>query len=315
MKKAFLRKIAIVLLPALLLCLSACGREAVYREISLGAGLPDWQFAEERYAAALADDAENPGLVGNYQTGRESDADVLLYRFAKEPGMTLESVGQELAAEYNVFCNMTTFADCPAANVTYCEAAGDEDYLVRAYILEGRDEFVKVCFRHHTQKLPLGESDFALSMPAGSTVLPERAGVFPFETVYSFEDEALPTVMVRQFAKDYFTAESFDALLCPGTSAAQYARYAENGWTQQEIIDIYDENFSLLKGELIHRNGFDAAFIGYIDEGIFYVRAFLDCGDDYIVLCAENDANIFQHVVNALIDTIDTIDTIDMPTR
>ena len=53
------------------------------------------------------------------------------------------------------------------------------------------------------------------------------------------------------------------------------------------------------------RNDLNLAFIGYIDEGIFKTRAFIDDGSDYVLLSAEAEASKFQHLTNALIDAIE----------
>jgi len=45
--------------------------------------------------------------------------------------------------------------------------------------------------------------------------------------------------------------------------------------------------------------------MGYTDDGFFKTRAVIDNGSDYIMLCAEAEASVFQHVTNALIDSIE----------
>lgn len=304
MTKIMKKTLCVWMAMAILFTLAACGKAPTCQEFALGDGLPAWQFSEPRRAAKLPKDAEAQGLEAIYTADQENASDIYVYRCEKPAGVTLEEMGQELAARYKVFCSMTTLYDCPTANVTYYDTEGDAHYIVRSYLFEGENAFVKVCIKHETQQIPLGISDLSLRMMSNYTEIGEEDSPFPCEQVYLFDDTDLPTVRVRQFAKDYFTAETYDAHKLPGTDRQQYAAYAADGWTLEEIIQLYQENYDLIKGELIHRNGFDAAFIGYIDDGNLCARAYIDYGEDYIGLCADDEASTFQHVVNPLIDTI-----------
>lgn len=297
------RTAAFILAIISILCLASCGKSTGYTEVSLGDDLPVWEFTDTLYAEKLPGDAEETGLVGVYKTDKADKADIYIYRYDKD-GLSLEEFGGQQAGEHKVFCNMTSFKDVPCANVTYYDTAYGDGCIVRSYIFEDGDEFVKLCSAHKTNAISLAGSDYTIRMISGYTEAENTDSVFPYEEVYTYEDEYLPTVRVRRFAKDCFTPDTYDAALMPGTGREQYEAYAADGWTLEEAVSLYDDNYELLKGELINRNGFDVGFIGYIDKGIFYVRALIDCGDEYIMLCAENDAVIFQHVVNALIDTI-----------
>lgn len=293
--------IAVVIISALLLV--ACGGSNAVDEIALGDGLPTFESPEKLYLTALPDDADE-GLEAVYTTENEDVPDVWVYSFGKAEGQTLESFGQDWAAQYKVFCNMISYDDCPCANVTYYRNVDGEDRIIRSYIFESDECFRVICFLYKTEVTELGDSGKLVSLMSGfreDTVYDE---VFPYEREYEYEDEYLPLIRVREFEKDYFTADSYDAKLMPDTTREEYSAWAQDGWTLEEAIEFYDDNYELLKGEIIQRNGLDAAFIGYIDGGVFYVRAVIDCGDEYVMLCAENDASLFQHVVNALIDTI-----------
>lgn len=294
-----------ILIILAMLSFAACGSNNGCTEVSLGENLPTWGFADTLYPAELPADASETGLTDIYKSDRQDIADAYIYHYPKEEGITLEAFGQQQAADRKVFCNMTAYGDVPAANVTYYETAYGADNIVRSYIFEAEDEFVKVCSVHKTERIALGESDYTVAMPGGYTETENAESIFPYEKVYTYEDEFLPTVRVRQFAKDYFTEALFDADRMEGMSGEVYEACADQGWTLAEFVDLYGDRYKLLKGETFNRNGLDVGFVGYIDEGVFYVRALIDCGDDYIMLCAENDAAIFQHVVNALIDTVE----------
>ena len=293
--------VALALAVAVLLCTVACGSKT-YQEIPLGDGLPTWQLAQTYTAAKLPADAKAQDLTAIYTA--DDAANIYVYRYEKQDGATLENMGQELAATYKVFCNMVEVDGCPGANVTYYEAMGDAHYIVRSYLFEGTEEFVKLCFLHKTEQISLAESDLQIHLMSGYTKAENLDRLPPHETEYTYADEYLPTVRIWQRSKLDLLPELYDAGLSGKVTDEQYAAYAKDGWTLEEIVSLYDGAYDLLKGELIQRNGFDVGFIGYIDAGVFYVRAFIDYGEDYIVLCAENDAAKFQHVVNALIDTI-----------
>lgn len=296
--------LSVMLLAVLLL--TACGNSDsnTVDEIALGDGLPTFELQDGPYkiVPTYSDDDVQETL---YTAQNTDAADVCVYSYGKADGQTLESFGQDWAAEYNVFCNMTSYDGYDCANVTYYKEIDGEDYIIRSYIFESEDEFKIICFLYKTEITELGESGKVISLINGYSAEDAADSVFPDETDYEYEDEYLPTIRIREFAKDYFTADTFNEKLMPDTTREEYSAWAEDGWTLEEAIEFYDDNYELLKGELIQRNGLDVAFIGYIDEGVFYVRAVIDCGDEYIMLCAENDAAIFQHVVNALIDTID----------
>lgn len=303
--------IAVLLILAAAACLTSCGKKHV-DEFSIGEGLPTWYLSKEYYAAELPDDAAEQDLYAIYKTDEADDPDVYVYRYEKQ-GKTLEDMGNELAGKYKVFCNMINYKNCPiaedddtpVANVTYYDTMGEEHYIVRTYIFEGSDEFVKLCLMNKTSPVQLGKTEYNLQMINGFESAEETDSAFPYEEVYKYDNHPyLPTVRIRQLPKDCFTENDYSAEALPETAKAEFAQFAADGWSMDEIIAVYKENFDLLKGEVIHRNGFDTAFIGFIEDGIFYVRAFLDLGDDYVIICAEGDAFRFQHVVNALIDTI-----------
>ena len=296
----------LVLLAVLImasLALSACGKTEPVSEVSLGDGLPTFEVAEENYKTVYPTDYDDPGLEIAYTTENNAVPDVWLYSFEKAEGQTLESFGNDIAARYKVFCNMISYEDVPCANITYYRNVGDTDCIIRSYVFEAEAEFKAICLLYKTTEAQLAETNKTIDLMSCYSEK-ETDSIFPYEKVYEYADDYLPTIRVREFGKDYFSAETYDASLMPNTTEEEYSSWAEDGWTLEEAIEFYDDNYELLKGEIIQRNGLDAAFIGYIDEGVFYVRAVIDCGDEYVMLCAENDAALFQHVVNALIDTI-----------
>ena len=296
--------IAIAIISALLLVACASGASNAVDEIALGDGLPTFELSKALTKAAVPNDADE-GLQAVYTNVDADVPDVWVYSFGKADGQTLESFGQDWAAEHKVFCNMISYDDCPCANVTYYRNVDDEDRIIRSYIFESDESFRVICFLYKTEETGLGESGKLVSLMSGFREDTVYDGVFPYEREYKYEDEYLPMIRVREFGKNYFTADTYNSELMPDTTQEEYSAWAQNGWTLEEAIEFYADNYELLKGEIIERNGLDAAFIGYIDGDVFYVRALIDCGDEYVMLCAENDAALFQHVVNALIDTID----------
>lgn len=134
MKKSKKCFYAAVLLT-IVFCLSSCSKPASVTEIPLGDDLPVWMLDEVHTVAELPDNAEEQGLIGIYTTDTDQ-ADVYVYSFSREDGVSLEEFGQQQAAERNVFCNMLTDRDVPVAVLNYHESMEDEHYIVQAYIYE-----------------------------------------------------------------------------------------------------------------------------------------------------------------------------------
>lgn len=287
----FFKKFLPLLLFALLVSLlTACGEKTV-REIDLGEGLPAWTL-EEEYREEKAPE----GYAKHFSPARDEAADIYLLSLPKGEGETLESRGQALAAEHQVFCNMISVEETPTDNISYADVEGGEPSIVRSYLFEGDKDFTELRFVYETEETAFGKDGMTISMIEGFREEEDPESIYENETVYTFEDPYLPFMRVRAFDKDSFVAE--------GASPEDFDLWAEDGWTLEEIIACYDAEYDLKKGEIIHRNGLDAAFVGYIEDGVFYVRAAIDCGGHYLMLCTENDVPHFQHVANALIDTI-----------
>lgn len=299
-KKIF--RAALLLIFAL--CLSACGKTTSVTEISLGEGLPVWMLDGEYTAAKLPDHAEEAGLIGVYTTD-SNRADVYVYSFPMEDGLSLEEFGQQQAARRNVFCNMLTDRDVPAAVLNYHEFREGEHYIVQAYIYEAGANFIEVSTMFKTELVPFACGDLSIRMIREYDAQEQNDSPLLFDTVYLTENDRLPMLQIRQFSKNDFPADVIEPDLIHAVSDGQFAALAEGGWTQEEILSLYEASYDLLRGEVMVRNDLTLAFIGYIDEGIFKTRAVIDDGTDYVMLSAEAEAARFQHITNALIDAIE----------
>lgn len=296
--------ICIFVAVAAAFCLGACGHaeQDAVDEIVLEDGLPEWELEIPYTVGTLPEDAASQGLTGIYTT--ESDyADIYVYEYPKD-GKTLETFGEEQAAAHKVFCNPMKEDGCAAAVLNYYEKIDGESYFIQAHIYEGASRFIEVRSLFKTWEMPIGASDLSFRLIREYTEETAIGSAFPYEAVYVTENDNLPELRVRQFAKDDFPAESYDAAALTNTTAEQYAVYAADGWTLEEWIALYDDRFDLIKGEVMERNGLQTAFIAYVDDGIFKTRAIIDDGAGYIMLCAEAEADEFQHITNALIDSV-----------
>ena len=287
-----------------LFCLSGCGSSASVTEISLGDDLPVWMLDGEHSVEALPDNAEEEGLIGVYTTDTDK-ADVYVYSFPKEDGISLEDFGQQKAAERSIFCNMMTDRGTPAAVLNYYDSIGDEHYIVQAYIYESEKAFVEVCTMFKTEVVSAGTDDLSVRLIREYEGQPQSDSPLEFDTVYATENDRLPQLRIRKLSGNDFPADVVEPDLLTAVSDEEYAALAADGWTPDEIVSLYDECYDLLKGEVMCRNDLDLAFVGFVDEGIFKTRAVIVDGDDYLMLSAEAEASKFQHVTNALIDAID----------
>ena len=299
MKKPVLAAVLLIVF----LCMSACQDKSVTM-IPLGDGLPIWMLDESHTAADLPDHADEQGLFGIYTTDT-GYSDVYVYSFPKDAGVSLEKFGQQLAAERHIFCNMMTDRGTPAAVLNYHDCVDGEHYIVQAYIYETDENFVEVCTMFKTESVSLGSSDLSIHMIRAYDAQKQADSPLLSDTIYSTGNERLPQLRIRQFRKDDFPAGTIEPKLLRAVSDERCAALAGDGWTLEEFVSLYDESFDLLKGEVTCRNDLNHAFIGYIDEGIFHTRAFIDDGDDYILISAEAEASKFQHITNALIDAVE----------
>lgn len=289
-------------------CLIGCAGAGAATEIPLGDDLPVWVLDEVHTVASLPDNAGEQCLIGIYATDTDR-ADVYVYRFPREDGVSLEEYGQRRAAERNVYCNMLTDRGVPVAVLNYHECAEGEHYIVQAYIYEADSDFVEVCTLFKTEAVPFGAGDLSIRMIREYDAQAQNGSPLVFDTVYLTENDRLPLLRIRQFPKNDFPANVIEPDLLPAVSEERYADLAEDGWTAEEIISLYGERYDLLRGEVLFRNDLTLAFIGYIDDGIFKTRAVVDDGTEYVMLCAEAEASRFQHVTNALIDAIKKTDS------
>ena len=266
--------IILVLLSALLL--PSCSMGKTCDKIKLGSDMPVWVLEGSVTKSSLPEDAASRHLTKVYKT--DSDLpNVYVYTYPKD-SMSLEEIGNTQASEYNVFCNMITDHDKPCANFIHRYDEGNEVYIAQNFMYEASNSFVKITFLHKTEETAIGDSGAEIRMMKEYSEEEIAVDFASFAHAYETESTLLPSIGISEFAK--------------------------NNLTLEDHIDMYDEKYDLIKGEIIHRNDIDAAFIGYINDGIFSVRAIIDNGNDFIMLTADDTAERFQHVVNALIDTM-----------
>ncbi len=286
------------------LCLYGCGRTASVTEIPLSENLPVWMLNEVHTVEELPENAEERGLIGIY-TSDTDKADVYVYSFPREDGVSLEEFGRQQATERNIFCNMLTDRDVPVAVLNYYDSVEDEHYIVQAYIYEAGEHFIEVCTMFKTALVSFGCGDLSIHMIREYDAKTQNDSALVFDTVYLTDNDRLPTLRVRQFPQNDFPTDVIEPALINTVSEEQYAALAEDGWTPEEIISLYDKEYDLLRGDVMCRNDLVLAFIGYIDDGIFKTRAVIDDGTEYVMLSAEAETSKFQHVTNALIDAIE----------
>lgn len=291
-------------LMIMVFCMSGCNAALSVTEIDLGDNLPKWQLNQEHTVEKISDDEKKHGVAGIYVTDTD-DADVHVYNYPKKTGVSLEEFGQQQASKYNVFCNMMTDRNIPVAVLNYHECIEDEHYIVQAYIYEGDTDFVEVCTMFKTDVIPLGVSDLSVRMIRDYEEQIESGGPLIYDEKYVAENDRLPLLRVKQFEKSEFPVEFIEPGMLNKVSDRKFKAFAKDGWTLKEIVSFYDENYKLIKGEVISRNNLKLAFMGYIDDGVFKTRAVINDNNDYVMLGAEAEASEFQHVTNALIDTIE----------
>lgn len=295
------KPIFVVALLLSLLCMGGCCYDEPAEVISLGDGLPDWELNEVYNFEAPAGNVTEEGLSGIY-TSDAGLSDIFIYKFPKEGRITLEEFDRQLAEERHVFCNMMTDRGVPCAVLNFFDRIKGKPYLVQAYIYETKDTFIEVCTLFKTQSVPFGSNDLFIHMISEYGVQEQKSGPLLSDTVYHSDNDRLPMLRIQEFDKAVFPAESIDPEL---VLEERFTSLAENGWTPEEFVSIYDECFELSKGEVTCRNDLDHAFIGYTDDSIFYTRAFIDDGEVYVLLSAEAEASKFQHITNALIDAVE----------
>lgn len=302
-------KIFLLLSSAVLfLTLCSCGTHAEIsspepvHSIERGDGLSAIALDGTYYAAEPPEYCAD--AVSAYTTADPNLPDVCVFSYPADSGETLEAYGQERAAEKGVFCNTMTIDGETAAVLNYYQNDGENGYIAQSYIYKGETGFSEVLYLFKTEEIPLGDSGLSVRIANGYTSGSDADSLFPTEYVYETESDMLPALRIREFDKDYFSEATYSDELLPETTKEEFSLLALDGWTLEEGIDFYADRYELKKGELMHRNGLDIAFIGYIDNGIFTVRAIIDTGSDYVMLCAEDDAAEFQHITTALIDSI-----------
>lgn len=304
-KQGICKPIQVLLLFMLFVlpALPACGEDRTeYTVIDLGDGLLPWETDFPVHPKELPENAQETGLKEIYASGL-NEPEIYIYRYAEDGDMTLEELGQKKAAEHQVFCNMMKDRGQDAAVLNYYQPSGDSPSIVQAYIYQTENGFTEVCNLYPTEALPFGLDGLSFRMIQGYTA-EMRSDRFPYEAVYRTDAERLPDVKVIQMSRDISAEALYHGGCIAEEEMERIAAYALDGWTKEEWIACYQDRYELKKGEIQKRNGLDMAFIGYIDAGIFKVRAFIDQGDDYILLCAEDEAADFQHITNALIDTV-----------
>ncbi|MBQ0098027.1 MAG: hypothetical protein KBS62_03725 [Oscillospiraceae bacterium] len=298
------RTVSIILILCIALCLlPACSLNGTVTEFQIGDGLPVWKFNEPRHEKELPANAEELGLVKIF-AGDEDNADIYVYEYEKND-MTLEEKGQEQAGEYQVTSSIRVSNDRYTATYIYFDAKSEEKNIVQAYIFEGLQKFVKICVRYKTDQLSIGESNLTFRIPKGYSVRKIHDDVFPSCFQYSSNTDYMPKIVARIFDKNYFTADMYDETLMKNITKEDFEFFAKDGWTLKETADVYASMFAPVKRkEMMNRNGFNIAFLGYTQDGILSARAIIDNGKDFVMLCADDKEDEFVHIISALIDSI-----------
>lgn len=250
---------------------------------------------DESYTYYIRTIGRPRNYYGGFISSDREKPNIDLYGDGKN-GYTLEEFGQMQAKKHNVFCNM--MGDSAVLNYYY------GGYFCQDYITELNGTFFTVSYGYISEKHTVSGTDMSFMLPVGYTGTADNETAFEHETDFAPGSSNFPDLSVRTFAKDYFTADKYDAAIFPGTTKEQFTSYAEDGWTLDEWLKLYGENHELVKGEVMKRNGLELTFVGFVENGIFNVRAVIDDGDGYVLLCASDDSAEFQHVTNAIIDTI-----------
>ena len=300
MKRSFFTSVLLISL----VCTGVCCYAESTAAIHLGNGLPDWELIGPYTVTKLPETSDDEGLSDIYR----SDAgfsDIYIYRYPKDDSISLEQFTQQLASERHIFCNMITDRGVSAAILNYYDCINGDPYIVQAYIYETDDSFTEICTHFKTESVPFGSNGLSIHMISEYDAQEQKYTPLLSDTVYSTENDRLPQLRVREFPKNDFQVEIIEPELFDVISDGKYTALAKDGWTLEEFVLIYDECFELSKGEVTCRNDLDHAFIGYIDNGIFYTRAFIDDEETYILLSAEAEVSKFQHVTNALIDAVE----------
>ena len=286
------RLLSLIIAAALLFALAACGMNSYPVEMDEMEALCN---IDDSYIYYIRTYSDPKNLTGRFISKDADKPEIQIFADAKTD-KTLEEFGQSQAEMHNVFCNM--MGDTAVLNY----------YLggrfVQDYIAERNNVFFTFSYVYKPEKHTVSGSDMSFLLPAGYTGTTDADSAFEHEVDYAPNSESFPDLSVRSFAKDYFTADRYDANVFTGTTKKQFASYAKDGWTLDEWLKLYGENHELVRGEIMKRNGLDLAFIAFVEDGIFNVRAVIDDGDGYLLLCARDDAASFQHVTNAIIDTI-----------
>ena len=244
----------------------------------LGNGLPQWHFTETLYEGHIDEKAGAMGLAGVYKSD-VSKEDVRVYRIPKE-GRTLEEYGKQESEKLLVFCNMMDVEGYPAAVLNCYDDNHEEPIYVQEYIFEDSEEFVKVCTLYKTNEHELKLSDAVFRLPAEYAESVVTEGREYISMIYEEYCEKLPTFRLTQIRKE-----------------------AEGKSLEEELKETGMEH-ELIRGEIFRRNDIELAFMGWIEEGKLFVKAVLDMGESYIILNAEDPPKVFQHVVNAVIDSV-----------
>lgn len=298
------RLLSICLSICLIISLCACTSGKKITDIPLATDLPVIHTEEPYYDEKLPDNAEKEGLVKTY-TSKSDDPDIFVYNIPAKKGETLQSFGQKQAEKHGVFCDIIQKDKTQSAVLNYYQREGDDHFIIQEYIYISKNRFVKVDYRYKTVKTPLGTTGLNFRLIRGYDEEDRPDSDFSYNKKYSTEKDDLPDVRVCQFAKKDFADKGIRKKYFRKISQEQFDNYAENGWTLKEILKVYKKNYDVKKGEFMNKNDHDIAFIGFIQDGIFYVRAFINCGSDIVMFGCEKEAAKFRHMTNAYLDSIE----------
>ncbi len=247
------------------------------KSIRLGGNLPEWRLKDPMEKKPLAKEQESRGMLALYddENARES---VEIYGYEKSED-TLDSFGQKRAAEHRVMC-ITTSVDGYASAV-YNFYRGEDQSYVQEYIFEEDDRFLAVCAVYKTKEIDLAPSGYRMRIS---------------------REYALKDVMEEEEKKVMEFIEFLKSL--PTITISILDKQGEKR-TLAQILGDELKRHDFIKAELICRNSLDAAFMGWLHGGELHAKALVDLGDYYLKIKADDPVSIFQHMVNAMIDSVE----------
>ena len=277
---------------------------------AMGKGLPEWRFSRPMICLPVPEELSEKGAAAMYTAAEDQpdSADVTVFRYPKTDGMTLSDFAAEMAGKYGVNLASYVYEGTEIFDYLYFESGGAEErgQIVSANLCEADDCFVDIEVRYRCFEAELGSGktivlpkEYSLNKSDSEALFPDGKNYLP-----SSSGEHLPEVFTARIAGDALTADHYDAEKAGSVTEERFSALCEDGWTAEELIELYGGKHELLRGDIYERNGLDVCFIAYIEDGILYANAFLIDGDGFLLIGARDEAEEFSHIVNTLVDSV-----------